>query len=123
MQMEYIPIQFIGESITPRFESTPALEKKPGCPDFFLWREQEYRITEILGEWHNYKRRGRMTRNMTPGHATAAESKGSWGVGQDYYRVLTEDKRIFEIYYDRAPKGVDQRKGQWFLYRELKLPV
>jgi len=27
--------------------------------------------------------------------------------------------QIFDIYYDRAMKNVDERKGQWFVYREL----
>jgi hypothetical protein len=26
---------------------------------------------------------------------------------------------IFDLYYDRAMKSVDDRKGQWFVYREL----
>ena len=38
--------------------------------------------------------------------------------GQDYYLVETEDGRFFVIYYDRAPKGSDQRKGEWFIERE-----
>jgi len=25
-----------------------------------------------------------------------------------------------QIYYDRAMKNVDDRKGQWFVYRELE---
>ena len=52
-------------------------------------------------------------------HLTA-ERKGSWGVGQDYYRIKTVSGRIFDIYYDRSPKSSDKRKGQWFVYRELR---
>jgi len=29
------------------------------------------------------------------------------------------DGRLFELYYDRAPKGSKQRKGAWFLHSEL----
>lgn len=119
--MIYDPVQFINESITPCYESQPILEKKSGCPDSFIWREEEYRIVEIISEWHDYKRRGRMTRNMKPTRATSAERKGSWGVGVDYYRVRTDNSHIYDLYYDRAPKNADQRKGQWFIYRELKL--
>jgi hypothetical protein len=72
-----------------------------------------------LSEWRDYQRRGRMARNMKPEHAAAAERRGSWGVGQFYFRVRTRNDKIFEIYYDRAPKDVDNRKGEWFLYREL----
>jgi len=28
-------------------------------------------------------------------------------------------KQVFDLYYDRAPKNADSRKGAWFLYREM----
>jgi hypothetical protein len=31
----------------------------------------------------------------------------------------TAGQRVFDLYYDRAMKNVDRRKGEWFLYREL----
>jgi hypothetical protein len=102
-----------------RLSVVTILEKKPGCPDAFVWRGQTYRLVEKISEWHDYHRRGRMARNMQPAHAAVAESRGSWGVGQDYYRVRTSDGRIFDIYFDRAPKSADDRKGSWHLYREL----
>jgi hypothetical protein len=119
MHMEYIPLRFIGEPIEAVFARVPALEKKPGCPDSFTWREASYTIVEILSEWHDYRRRGRMARNMQPKHARIACGRGSWGVGQDYYRVSTSDGHIFDLYYDRAPADVDHRKGGWFLDKEL----
>ena len=119
MTMEYIPLRFIGEEIEVHFRRTPALEKIPGPPDRFVWRSEQYQIVEVLSEWHNYLRRGRMANNMRPEHASTASRRGSWGVGQDYYRVLTSNNRIFDIYYDRAPKGADNRKGYWFLDKEM----
>jgi hypothetical protein len=113
------PLKFINEPVEVYFDHPPTLEKKPGCPDGFTWRGQSYRIVELLSEWHDYERRGRMARNMQPQHAKAASQHGSWGVGQDYYQVRSEPDSIFELYYDRAPKGSDQRKGAWFLYRQL----
>jgi hypothetical protein len=41
-------------------------------------------------------------------------------VGRDWFRVRTSDNRIFDLYYDRAPKGSDQRKGEWRLVKEMK---
>ena len=117
--MEIKPIKFISESIDVHFNQPPVLEKKPGPPDAFTWRGERFQIIEVMSEWHDYRRRGRMARNMQPKHAAAAERRGSWGVGQDYFRVRTADGRIFDLYYDRAPKDVDRRKGAWFLYREL----
>jgi hypothetical protein len=60
-----------------------------------------------------------MARNMQPQHAAAATRRGSWGVGQDYYRVRTSEGRIFDLYYDRAPQDALRRKGGWFLDREM----
>lgn len=113
------PLRFIGESIEPLFDRPPPLEKKPGCPDGFVWREQTYRVLEKLAEWHDYGRRGRMAVNMRPEHAAVASRRGSWGVGRDYFRVRVEGGQVFELYYDRAPKDADRRKGGWFLTSEL----
>jgi hypothetical protein len=117
--MGYIPHRFVSEPIEVIFDKKPLLEKIPGCPEEFLWREEKFCIVEVISEWHDYRRKGRMARNMSIEHATVATRRGSWGVGQDYYRVLTENGRIFDIYYDRAPKDTSDRKGRWFLYREL----
>ena len=119
--MEYEPIRFINEPIRAIFDTPPLLEKKPGCPSSIYWREEEFFIFEIISEWHDYQRRGRMAKNMKPGHASTAKIRGSWGVGQDYYRIKTNNGRIFDIYFDRAPQDANRRKGNWFLYRELKL--
>ncbi len=118
--MNLKPIQFIGESVEVQFDKPPTFEKIPGPPDRFIWREKIYHVVEVLSEWHDYQRRGRMARNMRPTHAETAARRGSWGVGQDYFRVRTSVDRIFDLYYDRAPKSVDQRKGAWFLDKELE---
>jgi len=60
-----------------------------------------------------------MAHNMRAEHAATAEVRGSWGVGRHYFRVRTFAGRIFDLYYDRAPKNADNRKGAWFLYREM----
>ena len=93
---------------------------KPSCPSRFVWQGESYRVAAELSQWRDYSRRGRAARNMQPQHAAVAEHRGSWGVGRFYFRVRVSDGRIFELYYDRAPKGSDQRKGAWFLVSELK---
>ena len=115
----YQMLRFIQESLEVDYDKTPVLEKKPGCPNRFTWREDQFEIVEMLAEWHDYRRRGRMERNMSPDHAATAKRRGSWGVGKDYYRVRTAVGRIFDIYYDRAPLDAGRRKGAWFLDREL----
>jgi hypothetical protein len=117
--MACVPLRFIGEQISVEFDQAPALDKRPGCPDRFVWQGQTFEITEKLSEWHDYRRRGRMAHNMRDSHLRSAARQGSWGVGRDYHRVRTHTGRIFDLYYDRAPDGTDQRKGTWFLYREM----
>mgnify|MGYP001026479809 CR=1 FL=1 len=113
------PIRFIGQPIAVQFDEDPALVKKPGCADRFVWQDETHAIVDTLKEWHDYGRQGRMAHNMRPSHAAAARRRGSWGVGRDYYRVRTEQGRIFDLYYDRAPKGTGERGGEWYLYREM----
>jgi hypothetical protein len=110
--------RFIGEPIQPEFHGQPLLTKKAGCPVAFLWRGERFAVTEMLAEWHDYSRRGRMADNMTPAHAQAAERRGSLGVGRDYYTVRTEGGRIFTLYFDRAPRDSSNRSGEWFLFGE-----
>jgi len=115
----FTPQHFIGEPIEIIFDQPPTLEKKPPCPNGFVWQGQWYPIIEELESWHDYDRKGRMASNMRPDHAATASARGSWGVGRFYFRVRVEDGRLFELYYDRAPHGSKERKGAWFLQSEL----
>jgi hypothetical protein len=117
--MNAVPFRFIGEAVEPEYDRAPALEKKPGLPERFVWRGETHEIVELVSEWHDYGRRGRAARNVRPERLAAAVRRGSWGVGRDYYRVRTDSGRVFDLYYDRAPKGVRHRKGSWTLFREM----
>ena len=117
--MEPASAHFIDEPIEVEYDHPPALEKKPGCPNRFVWQGTTYHIVAMVKEWHDYRRRGRMAQNMREDHLAIASSRGSWGVGRDYYRVRVDTGQVFDIYYDRAPKGNAQRKGGWMLYREM----
>ena len=113
------PIHFYDDPIEVRFDTPPAREKTPDCPDGFDWEGKSYRIVETLSEWSDFTRRGRFARNMRPAHAAVAATRGSLNVGRFYFRVRVDSGQIFDLYYDRAMKNLDDRKGQWFLYREL----
>ncbi len=113
------PERFIGESITVEFDKPPQFSKKPSCPDRIIWGKETINIEELLAEWRDYGRRGRMASNMRPANLAKTVSRGSWGVGRYYFRVLVADGRVFEFYYDRAPKSSDHRHGDWFLSREI----
>jgi hypothetical protein len=115
-----LPIRFIQEEIDVIFDERPALSKKQGCPDQFRWQNRHYIVVDIISEWHDYRQKGRMDRNMRESHAQIANKRGSWGVGVDFYRMRTDSGQVFDVYYDRAPKDVFNRKGAWFLFQELK---
>lgn len=119
MRMELTPLHFLDQPIEVIFDTPPTLEKSPDPPNGFIWDGKTYRVTEMLSSWNDFKRRGRMAQNMRPAHAAAAAGRGSLNVGRFYFRVKVDTDQIFDIYYDRAMKNVDERKGQWFVYREL----
>jgi hypothetical protein len=114
------PKRYIGREIEVAFDVPPALEKKPGCPSVFHIGSEMLRVIEVVDEWSDFTRRDRSARNMRPEHLTVAASRGSWGVGRIFFRVRVEDGRLFELYYDRAPKDAMDRKGSWFLRCELE---
>jgi hypothetical protein len=117
--MDFTPLHFIDQPVEVSFDATPARQKTPPCPDGFTWDGKDYRITGKLSEWTDFTRRGRMARNMRPAHAAVAAERGSLGVGRFYFRVRVDSGQVFDLYYDRAIKDVDDRLGHWFLYREL----
>ncbi len=121
MTQSTIPFQFYDEPIEVIFDEPPVYEKKPECPKGFIWRGQTYLIVEVLEEWVDYRRRGKLDRNMKPAHLATARIKGSWGVGRFTFRVKVDSGQFFEFYYDRAPENSDNRKGNWFLMGERKL--
>jgi len=125
----YQPIHFFDNPIEPIFDTPPAREKTPDCPNGFIWEGKTYRVVEMLSSWSDFTRRGKMARNMRPAHAAVASSRGSLNVGRFYFRVRVvlsssstaehPESQVFDIYYDRAMKNIDDRKGQWFVYREM----
>ena len=122
---EYTPIHFLDEHIDVLFNEEPIHQKSPHCPNGFVWNEKTYQVIESLSEWADFSRTGKMAKNMRPEHAEVASTRGSLNVGRFYFRVRAAlsgsatAAQIFDIYYDRAMKGVDKRKGEWFVYREL----
>jgi len=111
---------FFDHPIEVIFDTPPARQKTPDCPNGFIWEEKTYHVIEMLSSWNDFTRRGKMRRNMRPAHAAVASGRGSLNVGRFYFRVRTDTDQVFDIYYDRAMKNVDERKGQWFLYREME---
>ncbi len=110
---------FIGAEIEVRFNTPPVRQKTPPCPDGFTWEGQAYRVREKLLEWADFSRRGKMSRNMQPAHAAVAASRGSLGVGRFFFRVKVDSGQVFDIYYDREVRNVNDKLGHWYLFREI----
>lgn len=119
MPAAWRPIRFIDDEVEVEFDHPPALSKKPGPPDRFLWDSEEFHISALISTWVDYGRRGDMARNMAPAHMEVAQRRGSWGVGRFYFRVRTTVGRVFDLYYDRAPRNAGDRAGFWVLWREV----
>jgi len=120
MSDSYTPLHFLDQPIEVIFDTPPVLEKSPDIsPNGFIWEGKTYHVVEMLSSWNDFKRRGRMAQNMQPAHAAVASTRGSLNVGRFYFRVKVDTGQVFDIYYDRAMKNVDERKGQWFVYREM----
>lgn len=120
MVAEFEPVQFISEEIEVQFDEPPLLTKRPKAPDGFCWQQEQYQARRVLSAWTDYERRGNMAKNMQPAHLRLARKKGSWGVGRFYFRLETQQGRVFDLYYDRAPEGAADRAGHWYLWRELE---
>ena len=103
-------VRFVDEPVEVSFDSPPVYEKLPHCPAGFVFEGQIYRVVEMLSEWTDFSRGG---------HALRTVERGSLNVGRFFFRVRTDTGELFDLYYDRAMKSVDNRKGQWYLYRML----
>ena len=120
---EDLSARFIGELIEVAYDRPPVLEKRPGPPDGFTWEGRSYRVAAVLREWHDYGLRGKdeafYIKEQGSYRARAARRRGTWGVGRDYYRVRTDTGEVFELYYDRSPRGPGGRKGSWVLFQQV----
>lgn len=112
------PIHFINEEIQVQFKQQPVYKRTPTPPDGFVWDGEEFLIKEILLEWKDFGRRGKNAHNMRPTNLLKAANRGSRGVGRFYFRVLTQNERIFQLYFDRADWDTDTQTGSWVLHSE-----
>lgn len=112
-------MRFIGEEVTVELPDRPYLEKKPPAPVAFTWGKTRFVVAKMLAEWHRYGQADRQSGSGRPPYSVrSGRRQGSWGVGRAYFRLRAGCGRIFDLYYDRAPKG-QRRTGTWVLWREL----
>ena len=120
------PVHFINEVIAVQHSIKPVYKRTPTPPDGFVWRGEAFHISEIMLEWKDFDRRGKNAHNMRPTNQLKAAKRGSRGVGRFYFRVMTDNDRIFQIYFDRANWDNETQTGSWILHSEyayqLNLP-
>jgi phosphoribosylglycinamide formyltransferase-1 len=73
---------------------------EPGLPARFLWRGQEYRVAAVLEKW------------KTTG--PCRHGSGEQYVRRHWFRIVTDDGRQMEIYFDRQPRS-RQKNQRWWL--------
>ncbi len=117
------PVSFINEEIEVQHDTPPVYKRTPTPPDRFTWRGDKFEIKEILLEWKDFDRRGKNAHNMRPSSLLKAASRGSRGVGRFYFRVMTENDRIFQLYFDRSNWDMDNQTGFWILHSEYAYQI
>ncbi|MFB3897245.1 MAG: DUF6504 family protein [bacterium] len=92
--------KFIGEKIDVE------LDQDNRMPLSFTWQDTKYSVIKIKSSWQDYG----FGRSPAP-------KRVPWRIRhhRTYYQVVTENNRMFELYYDRGGK-----EKTWYLVQELK---
>jgi hypothetical protein len=106
---------FIDQEISVELVDGTFLEKTPKCPRRIFWQDRWINVVRLNSSWHDFSRRGDLSRNLREEHLQRAQRIGSWGVGRFYFEVEGDDGGIYTFYYDRAPANAGDRKGTWIL--------
>jgi hypothetical protein len=79
--------RFVGEGLR------DVRTEKGGCPVSFFWGGREYRVAEMLSQWHDFD-----YSRLAP--------KRDWRSRRhrNYYQIRTESGECFELYCDRGTK-------------------
>jgi len=108
------PLRVIGEPIEVHCDQPPLLTKTPPRPTEFVWQATAYRVTALLAEGHDYRRRGRQARHLRPEHlARAAATSGSAPSGRP------TPARFLSCISIAHPPDAGRRQGGWFLVSAL----
>ncbi|GAB4186068.1 MAG: hypothetical protein Kow00105_00520 [Phycisphaeraceae bacterium] len=95
--------QFISEPITPvpgTFDPQGIAQGEPGLPARFIWRNDEYRVAEVLSVWKT---------------STPEKSGGEVYLRRHWWELRTVTGHVFKIYFERQRKRRDA-KTRWFIY-------
>jgi hypothetical protein len=108
LRLQSSSADILPAGMTPEFYSEEIeveRDEKTKYPVSFVWRGKEYPIKEVIAFWPDFS---------FP--RSGAKRKRWWQRRhRNYYRVLTEDDQVFEIYFDRGSK-----EEAWVLYARLE---
>ncbi|MFN8463722.1 MAG: DUF6504 family protein [Anaerolineales bacterium] len=80
-------LHFLDQPIEVIFDTPPALEKSPTCPNGFVWEGKTYRVTEMLSAWTVQAARKDGAQRLALNTRRLSQNRGSLNVGRFYFRV------------------------------------
>ena len=98
-----MPEQFISEPIEPvvgTVQAAAMTRGEPGLPGAFVWRGEEYRVSEVLEKWKQ---------------ADARDCNEKY-TRKHWYRVRTDADEVLTLYFLRKASSAKRPKARWFLY-------
>ncbi len=100
--------RFISEPIQPITGTTNILNMAQGEPALakrFVWRDEEYIITEVLETWRET--------------GSCSHGSGEQYVRKHWYMVRTACGAEMKIYFERKARSTRQRRHRWWLHSLL----
>ena len=97
--------QFVGEAIEPLegvFTTTGAAPGEPLLPARFRWRDEEYRLAEVLRKW----------KSSSPCRHGSREVY----LRKHWYRIRTTDGTAMTIYFERQARQASKKTKRWWVY-------
>ena len=98
--------ELISEPIQPdagTFDTAAMARGQPGLPDGFTWRDQHYRIEQLLDSWKQSE-----SSTHRPG--------GERYYRKHFFRILTDTGERMTLYALRHVKQGESAKRRWWLY-------
>jgi hypothetical protein len=97
--------RFISEQIKPvagTFETVGMTRGEPGLPQQFIWRDQQYAVTQVLEVW----------KEQGPCRSGSTEMY----LRKHWYKIRTAQGPEMTIYFERQPRSKRESKKRWWLY-------
>ena len=97
--------EFVSEPIEPvsgTFDATGMTRGEPGLPKRFIWREQEFKVAEVVKAW----------KETGPCKSSGTEQY----LRKHWFEIRTNEGLEMTIYFERQARTKSQGKQRWWLY-------